>query len=101
VEVFSIAYVSGSIARYVLCGVSCDAYRMCLTSEVLLPNIYMCMPRRRRKDDLFTLPCNMQNNFNNIGIRVLNQFPQSIKEIPVLYKFKKTLRTYLIIVSIV
>jgi hypothetical protein len=40
-EVFSIAYVSGSIARYVLCGVSCDAYRMCLTSEVLLANIYV------------------------------------------------------------
>jgi hypothetical protein len=52
-ELFPIAYVSGSIARYVLCAVSCDAYRICLTSEVLLPIIYMCMPSRRRKDDLF------------------------------------------------
>jgi hypothetical protein len=25
IEVFSVAYVSGSIARQVLCGVSCDA----------------------------------------------------------------------------
>jgi hypothetical protein len=35
-EVFSVAYVSSSIARQVLNGVSCDAYRSCLTSEVLL-----------------------------------------------------------------
>jgi hypothetical protein len=33
---FSLAYVSGSIARQVLCGVSCDACKTCLTSEVLL-----------------------------------------------------------------
>jgi hypothetical protein len=51
----------------------------------------------RRKDDLFMLPCitNLcKNNFNNIGIRMLNQLPQSIM-IPALYKFKKSLRTYL------
>jgi hypothetical protein len=35
-EVFSVTYVSGSIARQVLRGVSYDAYRMCLTSEVTL-----------------------------------------------------------------
>jgi hypothetical protein len=35
-EVFSVAYVSGSIARQVLRGVSCDACKTCLTFEVLL-----------------------------------------------------------------
>jgi hypothetical protein len=35
-EVFSEAYVSGSIARQVLHGVSCDACKTCLTFEVLL-----------------------------------------------------------------
>jgi hypothetical protein len=45
------------------------------------------------------LSCNKslcKNNFSNIEIRILNELPQSIKEIPVLYKFKKTLRTYLL-----
>jgi hypothetical protein len=32
-EVFSVAYVSGSIARQVLRGVSCDACKTCLTSQ--------------------------------------------------------------------
>jgi hypothetical protein len=53
----------------------------------------------RRKDDLFILSCNMslcKNNFNNIGIRMLNQLPLSIKEIPVLYKFKRTLKAFLL-----
>jgi hypothetical protein len=53
----------------------------------------------RRKDDLFILQCITslcKNNFNNIGIRMLNELTQSIKEIPVLYKFKKALKTYLI-----
>jgi hypothetical protein len=39
-----------------------------------------------RKNDLFILPYNMslcKNNFNNIGIRMLNQLPLSFKEIPV------------------
>jgi hypothetical protein len=35
-EVFSVAYVSGSIASQVLRGVSCDACKTCLTSQVLL-----------------------------------------------------------------
>jgi hypothetical protein len=35
-EVFSVAYVSGSIARQELHGVSCDACKTWLTSEVLL-----------------------------------------------------------------
>jgi hypothetical protein len=34
-EVFSVAYVSGFIARQVLHGDSCDACKICLTSEVL------------------------------------------------------------------
>jgi hypothetical protein len=53
----------------------------------------------RRKDDLFIWPCNTslcKNNFNNIGIRMLNQLPLSIKEIPVLYKFKRTLKAFLL-----
>jgi hypothetical protein len=32
-EVFSVAYISGSIARQVLNGVSCDACKICLTPE--------------------------------------------------------------------
>jgi hypothetical protein len=39
-EVFSVSYVIGFIARQVLRGVSCDEYRMYLTSEVLLPNVF-------------------------------------------------------------
>jgi hypothetical protein len=47
----------------------------------------------RTKDDLFILPCTTslcKNNFNNIGIYMLNQLPLIIKEIPALYKFKRT-----------
>jgi hypothetical protein len=54
---------------------------------------------KRRKDDLFIVPCNTslcKYNFNNIGISMLNQLPQGIREIPVLYKFIKTLRTFLL-----
>jgi hypothetical protein len=40
--VYSVTYVSGSIARQVLRGVSCDACKTCLTSEVLLPaNVFI------------------------------------------------------------
>jgi hypothetical protein len=35
-EVFSVAYVNGSIARQVLRGVSCVACKICLTFQVLL-----------------------------------------------------------------
>jgi hypothetical protein len=35
-EVFSVDFVSGSVARQVLRGVSCDACKTCVTSEVLL-----------------------------------------------------------------
>ncbi|PNF32279.1 hypothetical protein B7P43_G16945 [Cryptotermes secundus] len=35
-EVFSVVYVSGSIARQVLRSISCEACKTCLTSEVLL-----------------------------------------------------------------
>jgi hypothetical protein len=38
-EVFSVAYVSGSIARQVLCHVSCNTCKTCLTSKVLLQTI--------------------------------------------------------------
>ncbi|PNF35448.1 hypothetical protein B7P43_G04120 [Cryptotermes secundus] len=53
----------------------------------------------RRKDNLYTVPCNTslcKNNFSNIGCRMFNQLPQYIKEIPVLHKFKKTLKTFLL-----
>jgi hypothetical protein len=53
----------------------------------------------RGKNDLFILPYNTslcKNNFNNIGIRKLNQLPLSIIEIPVLYKFKRTLKAFLL-----
>jgi hypothetical protein len=53
----------------------------------------------RRKDDLFIVPCNTslcKNNFINTGYRMLNQLPHYIKGIPVLYKFKKTLKTFLL-----
>jgi hypothetical protein len=36
VEVFPVAYFSGSTARQVPCGVSCDACKTCLTSQELL-----------------------------------------------------------------
>jgi L-ascorbate metabolism protein UlaG (beta-lactamase superfamily) len=39
-KVLSLAYVIGSIARQVLLGVSCDAYRMCLTPEAQCFNIF-------------------------------------------------------------
>jgi hypothetical protein len=35
-EVFSVAYVSGFLARQVLRGVSCDVCKTCLTDEMLL-----------------------------------------------------------------
>jgi hypothetical protein len=53
----------------------------------------------RKKDDLFIVPCNTslcKNNFNNTGLRMLNQLPQYIKEIPVLYKFRRTSKTFLL-----
>jgi hypothetical protein len=53
----------------------------------------------KRKDNLYIVPCNTslyKNNFNNIGCRMFNQLPQHIKEIPVLYKFKRTLKTFLL-----
>ncbi|XP_033609559.1 uncharacterized protein LOC111870082 isoform X2 [Cryptotermes secundus] len=44
-EVFSVAYVSGSIARQVLRGVSCDACKTCLTSQVLYQPMYSYISR--------------------------------------------------------
>jgi hypothetical protein len=67
--------------------------------NVLTTNSEIHAHNTRRKDDLFIVPCNTslcKNNFNNTGYRMLNQLPQYIKEIPVLYKFKKTLKTFLL-----
>ncbi|PNF26089.1 hypothetical protein B7P43_G04923 [Cryptotermes secundus] len=53
----------------------------------------------RKKDDLHIVPCNTslyKNNFNNVGIRLLNHLPLHIKEIPVLFKFRSALKTYLL-----
>jgi hypothetical protein len=78
-----------------------NVLRMCMacTEWLQLWNSEMHSHNTRRKDDLFILPCNTslcKNNFNNIGIRMLNQLPLSIKEIPVLYKFKRTLKAFLL-----
>jgi hypothetical protein len=39
-----------------------------------------------------------ENNFNNTGVHILNHLPHYIKEIPVLYKFKNALKTFLLII---
>jgi hypothetical protein len=52
----------------------------------------------RNKDDLFIVPCNTSlclNNFNNIGLCMLNHLPHYFKEIIVLYKFKDALKRFL------
>jgi hypothetical protein len=67
--------------------------------NVFITNLGIHSHNTRRKDDLFIVPCNTslyKNNFNNIGLRMLNQLPQYINEIPVLYKFKNTLKTFLL-----
>jgi hypothetical protein len=38
-EMFSVAYASGSTVRQVVCGVNCGACKVCLTSAVLLQTI--------------------------------------------------------------
>jgi hypothetical protein len=56
-EVFSVAYVSGSIARQVLRGVSCDACKTCLTSEVLLSaNVFIYFKEYRDTEQSLTKP---------------------------------------------
>ena len=49
-ELFSVAYISGFIARHVLCAVRCDDCKTCLTSPVtLLTNAFMYF--KEYKDD--------------------------------------------------
>jgi hypothetical protein len=56
-EVFSVAYVSGTISRQVLRGVSCDACRTCLTSEVLLPaNVFIHFKEHSDTEQSLTYP---------------------------------------------
>jgi hypothetical protein len=53
----------------------------------------------RQKEDLFIVPCNISlciNNFNNLGLRMLNHLPQHFKEIPALYKFRNALKSFLL-----
>jgi hypothetical protein len=68
-------------------------------SNVFITNSGVHSHNTRRKEDLFIVPCNMslcKNNFNNIGLRLLNHLPQYMKEIPALNKFKNTLKTFLL-----
>jgi hypothetical protein len=56
-EVFSVACVSGSIARQVLHGVSCDACKTCLTSEVLLhTNVFIYFKEYSDTEQFLTYP---------------------------------------------
>jgi hypothetical protein len=56
-EVFSVAYVSGSIARQVLRNVSCDACKACLTSEVLLQsNVFIYFKEYSDTEQCLTYP---------------------------------------------
>jgi hypothetical protein len=56
-EVFSVAYVSGSIARQVRCGVSCEAHKTCLTSEVLLStNVFIYFKECSDTEQSLTYP---------------------------------------------
>ncbi|PNF39304.1 hypothetical protein B7P43_G16557 [Cryptotermes secundus] len=67
--------------------------------NVFITNSAVHSHNTRKKDNLFIVPCRTslcKNNFNNIGLRLLNHLPQYIKDIPALYKFKKTLKTFLL-----
>ncbi|PNF15445.1 hypothetical protein B7P43_G18116, partial [Cryptotermes secundus] len=56
-EMFSVTYVSGSIARQVLRGVSCDACKTCLTSEVLLSaNVFIYFKECSDTEQSLTYP---------------------------------------------
>jgi hypothetical protein len=53
----------------------------------------------RKEDDLIIVPCNTRlckNNFNNIGLHLLNHLPHYMKDISAIYKFKNTLKTLLL-----
>jgi hypothetical protein len=55
--------------------------------------------KTRKKDDLYIVPYKTslcKYNFINVGLRLLNHLPQYVKEIPVQYKFKNDLKTYLL-----
>jgi hypothetical protein len=56
-ELFSIACVSGTIAREVFRGLSCDACRTCLTSELLLPtNVFIYFKKHSDTEQSLTYP---------------------------------------------
>jgi hypothetical protein len=56
-EVFSVACISGSIARHVLCGVSHDACKTCLTFEVLLrTNVFIYFKEYSDTEQSLTYP---------------------------------------------
>jgi hypothetical protein len=68
-------------------------------SNVFITNSGIHSHNTRRKEDLFIVPCNKslcKNNFNNIGLWLLNHLPQYMKEIPALNKFKNNLKTCLL-----
>jgi hypothetical protein len=69
--------------------------------NAFVTNLGVNSHNRRKKDDLFIVPCNTslcQSNFNNtrIGLRLLNHLPQYIKVISILHKFKNTLNTFIL-----
>jgi hypothetical protein len=68
-KVFSVAYVSGSIARQVLCGVSCDACKTCLTSEVLL-RTSVFVQLKEYSDTEQSLTCPSENLVETVGAAV-------------------------------
>jgi hypothetical protein len=55
--------------------------------------------KKKIKDNLHIVPCNTslcKNNFNNVGLQLLNHLALYIKEISILHKFKNALKTYLL-----
>ncbi|XP_023721687.1 uncharacterized protein LOC111872233 [Cryptotermes secundus] len=68
-KVFSVAYVSGSIARQVLHGVSCDACKTCLTSEVL-PSASVFIHFKECSDTEQSLTCPSEKLVETVGVAV-------------------------------
>jgi hypothetical protein len=57
IEVFSVAYISGFIARQLLCGVNCDTCKACLTSQVMLSaNVFVYFKEYSDTEQSLTYP---------------------------------------------
>jgi hypothetical protein len=56
-NVFSVAYVSGFVARHVLRAVRCDDCKACLTSPVMLPtNAFIYFREYKNEEQSLTYP---------------------------------------------